>query len=65
VSERVQTDIKGDLVRYMDGSKTNIGSGAEMYRWGLRTGYGFNLGLHTTIYQAEIYMALWLVRWRI
>jgi hypothetical protein len=26
-----------------------------MYRWGLRKGHSFSLGLHTTIYQTEIY----------
>jgi hypothetical protein len=26
-----------------------------VYRWGLRTGNSFSLGLHTTVFQAEIY----------
>jgi ribonuclease HI len=37
-----------------DGSKTNKGTGAGVYRWGLRRGHNFSLGLHTTVFQAEI-----------
>jgi len=29
---------KGGLVWYMDGSKTDEGTGAGVYRWGLRKG---------------------------
>jgi ribonuclease HI len=46
---------KGGLVRYMDGSKTNKGTGAGVYRWSSRRGHSFSLGLHTTVFQAEIY----------
>jgi hypothetical protein len=52
---RFKLDIKGGLVWYMDRSKTNKGSGAEVYRWGSRRGHSFILGLHTTILQAAIY----------
>jgi hypothetical protein len=45
-------DIKGNFVWYM--SKTNEGSGAGVYGWGLRKGHGFSVGLHTTVFQAEI-----------
>jgi ribonuclease HI len=37
----------------MDGSKTTEGTGAGVYRWRLRKGH--SLGLHTTVFQAEIY----------
>jgi hypothetical protein len=36
-------------------SKTNKGTGAGVYRWGLRRGHCFSLGLHTTVFQAGIY----------
>jgi ribonuclease HI len=39
----------------MDGSKTNEGTGAEVYKWGSRKGHSFSLGLHTMVFQAEIY----------
>jgi hypothetical protein len=48
-------DNKGDLVWYTDGSKTNKGTGAGVYRWGSRRGHSFSLGLHTTVFQAEMY----------
>jgi hypothetical protein len=46
---------KEGLVWYTDGSKTNKGTGAGVYRWGLRRGQSFSLGLHTIVFQAEIY----------
>jgi hypothetical protein len=49
------TDNNGDLVCYMDGSKTNKGTGAGVYRRGSRSGHSFNLRLHTTVLPAEIY----------
>jgi hypothetical protein len=42
-------------VWYTDGSKNNKGTGAGMYRWGLKREHSFSLGLHTTVFQAEIY----------
>jgi hypothetical protein len=39
----------------MDGSKTNKSTGAGVYRWGSRRGHSFRLGLHTMVFQAEIY----------
>jgi hypothetical protein len=27
-----------------------------LYRWGLRRGHSFSLGLHTTLFQAEMYI---------
>jgi ribonuclease HI len=48
-------DNKEGLVWYTDGSKTNKGSGTGVYRWGSRRGHSFSLGLHTTVFQAEIY----------
>jgi len=49
-------DNKGGLVWYKDGSKTNKGTGAGVYRWCSRREHTFNLGLHTTVYQAELYV---------
>jgi ribonuclease HI len=46
---------KRGLVWYMDGSKTNEGTGADVYKWGLRKGQSFNLGLHTMVVLVEIY----------
>jgi len=46
---------KGSLVWYTDGSKTKKGTGAGVYGWDLRRGHSFSLGLHTTIYQVEMY----------
>jgi hypothetical protein len=39
----------------MDGSKTNKGTGIGVYKWGSKKGHRCNLGLHTTVFQAEIY----------
>jgi hypothetical protein len=50
------SDNKGCLVWYTDGSKTNKGTGGGMYGRGLRKGHSFSLGLHTTVLQAEIYV---------
>jgi hypothetical protein len=36
---------------YIDRFKT----GAGVCMWGSRRGHSFNLGLHTTVFQAEIY----------
>jgi hypothetical protein len=47
-------DNKRGLFWYTAGSKTNLGTGAGVYRWGLRTGHSFSLGLHTMALQAEI-----------
>jgi hypothetical protein len=35
----------GGLVWYMDWSKTNVGTGARLYRWGLKKGHSFSLEL--------------------
>jgi hypothetical protein len=45
-------DNKGGLVWYTDGSKTNEGTGAVVYKWGSRRGHSFSLGHHTTVFQA-------------
>jgi ribonuclease HI len=47
-------DNKGGLVWCTDGSKTNKGTGAGVYRWGSSRGHSFSLGL-TMVFQAEIY----------
>jgi hypothetical protein len=41
---RFTPDIKGGLVWYMYRSKTNKGSGAGVYKWGLRGGVASALG---------------------
>ena len=46
---------KRGLVWYQDRSKTNKGTGAGVYRWGLRREHSFSLGIHTTIFQVKIY----------
>jgi len=44
------------------GSKTNKGIGAGVYRWCSRREHTFNLGLHTTVFKAELqYTSLRLV----
>jgi ribonuclease HI len=48
-------DNKGGLVWYTDGSKTNEGTGAGVYKWGSMRGHSFSLGHHTTVFQTEIY----------
>lgn len=48
-------DIKGGLAWYTNGSKINKGTGVGVYTWHSRMEYSFSLGLHTTIFQAEIY----------
>jgi ribonuclease HI len=52
---RFNPDNKGGLVWYMDGSKTNEGTPAGVYKWGSRRGHSFSLGLHITVFQEEIY----------
>jgi hypothetical protein len=39
----------------MDRSKTNEGTDARVYNWGSRRGHSFSLGLHTMVFQVEIY----------
>jgi len=48
-------DNKLGLVWYTGGSKTERGTGAGVYKWGLRRGHSFSLGLHITVFQVEIY----------
>jgi hypothetical protein len=52
---RLNSDNKGGLVWHTDGSKTNKGIAAGVYRWGSRRGHSISLGLPTTAFQAEIY----------
>jgi hypothetical protein len=46
---------KGGLVWFMDGSKTNEGTGATVYKWGSRRGHSFSLGHHMMVYIRNIY----------
>jgi len=41
------------LIWYQDVFK--IGAGEGMYRWGLRRGHSFSLGIHTMIFHVKIY----------
>ena len=43
------------LVWYTDGFKTDEGTSAGVYRWGLEKGHSVSPGFHTTIIQAELY----------
>jgi hypothetical protein len=52
---RIKPHIKGGLVWNTDRSKTNKGTHTGVHRWGSRSGQSFSLGLHTTIFQVEIY----------
>ena len=52
---RFNPDDNGSLVWYIERSKTNIGAGAGVCRWGLRRGHRFNFRLHTIVFQAEMY----------
>jgi hypothetical protein len=52
---RFNPDDNGGLVWYTDRSKINKGTGAGVYRWGLRKGHRFNLRLHSTVFKAEMY----------
>jgi hypothetical protein len=49
------SDNKVGLVWYTDGSKNNESTGGRVYKWELGKGHRFSLGLHTTVFQAEIY----------
>jgi hypothetical protein len=49
-------DNKGDMVWYKDGSKTNKGTDDGVYRWCSRREHTFNLGFHTTVFQAELHI---------
>jgi hypothetical protein len=44
------------LVWHKDGSKTNKGTGAGVYSWCSRSEHTFSLGLHTTLFQAELHI---------
>jgi ribonuclease HI len=48
-------DRKGRLIWYTDGSKTNKGTGAGMYRHGTGQKLSFSLGQYTTVFQSEVY----------
>jgi ribonuclease HI len=53
--EGFEPDRKGGLIWYTDGSKTNKGSGAEVYCYGTRQRLSFSLGQYKTVFQAEVY----------
>jgi hypothetical protein len=46
---------KGGLIWYTDWSKTNEGTGGEVYGHGMWQRFSFSLGHYTTVFQAEVY----------
>jgi hypothetical protein len=52
-----QPSRNGGVICYTDGSKTNKGSGAGVYKCGCgpRRHLSFSLGKYTTVFQAEVY----------
>jgi ribonuclease HI len=50
-----QPDRNGGLIWFTEGSKTAKGTGAGVCCQGTRRKLSFSLGLHTTIFQAEVY----------
>jgi hypothetical protein len=53
--EGFQSDRKGGLIWYTDGSKTNKGIGAGVYSHDTRRKLSFSLGQYTAVFQAEVY----------
>jgi hypothetical protein len=51
-------NIKVGLIWYIDGSKTNKGTGVGVCRWGSGRKHNFSLGLHTTQYSRPKYIPL-------
>jgi hypothetical protein len=58
MADCINPDNKGGLVWYTDSPKTNKGTGARLYRWDSRRGHNCSLGLHNTVFQAEIYVIM-------
>jgi hypothetical protein len=48
-----QPDGRGGLIWYTYGSKTNKGTVAGVYGYGIRRKLSFNLGKYTTVFQAS------------
>jgi hypothetical protein len=48
-------DNRVGMIWYIDGSKTNNGIDAGVYRWGSGREHSFSLGLHITIFHTEKY----------
>lgn len=55
---RAESENKGDLVWYKDGSETNEGTGAEEHKWGLKRRYNFSVLVSTPQYSRQKYMPL-------
>jgi hypothetical protein len=49
--------------RYMDGPKTNKGTGAGVYKWRPKQAHSFSFGFYTMLFQAK-YMPLKHRQWR-
>jgi hypothetical protein len=52
---RLNLDSTGGPVWYTDRSKNNTSTNAAADRWGSRRRHSFNLVLHISVFQAEIY----------
>jgi hypothetical protein len=50
-----QSNRKGGLIWYTDGSAKNNGTGAGVYCHGTRRKLNFSLGQYSTIFQTEVY----------
>jgi hypothetical protein len=53
--DRFQPDRKGELIWYIDGSKTNKGTGVGVYGYGTRKKLNFSLVKYTTVFHVEVY----------
>jgi hypothetical protein len=51
----VQPDRKGGINWYIDGCKTNKGTGAGVYGYGTRWKLSFSLGKYAPVFLAELY----------
>jgi len=56
LQNRFNSLIRKALSGNTDGSKTNEENGAGVYKWGSKKGHRFSVGLHTTVFHAEIYI---------
>jgi hypothetical protein len=50
-----QPNRKGGLIWYRDNSKTNKGTRAGVYGYGIRQKISFSFGQYTTVFQVELY----------
>jgi ribonuclease HI len=53
--DEFQSNRKGGLIWYTDGSETNKGTGAGICGYGIRQKLSLRLGKYTTVFQVEVY----------